>query len=367
VCHGELYRLRPHPRHLTAFYLTTAAGGALGGVAVALVAPVAFAHHEEFELALLACPALALVVHYLDRGSPLHGGRPRLAWALLLAALLGLAGALGARELRERERFVAATRDFYGSLYVLPVDTPGGERAALALWHGNTNHGLQVLEGPLSRSPIGYYDPRSGIGRALASLRLRGPLHIGVVGLGTGTLAAWGRPGDRMRFYELDPRVERIAREHFSYLSHSRARSEVVLGDARLSLAGEPAQGFDLLALDAFSSDAIPVHLLTHEAFEIYLRHLRADGIVAVHVTNRHLALGRVLLDTARHFGLSGVRVAHEAEAGRWWIYPTTWVLLARDPALLAAPEIGDAAQPLDDVDPVRWTDDTISLFRVLR
>jgi len=191
--------------------------------------------------------------------------------------------------------------------------------------------------------------------------------HIGILGLGVGTVAAFGRAGDRLRFYELNPEVWRIAREPFTYLSNCLGRVDVVLGDARLSMEREVAQQFDFLAMDAFSSDAIPVHLLTKEAFEIYLRHLKPDGVILVHISNRYLNLAPVVRNVAAHFDLK-LAIIDDGEGEEWWQYESTWVLLTRNKSLLDCPAIRDATSAPDKSAPIipLWTDDYASLFPIL-
>ena len=368
VSHGELFRLRPHPRHLTAYYLTIAIGGALGGVIVALVAPRVFVHYEEFELGLLACAALALFVHFSDSASPLYGGKPRFAWLCVLVAVGGLSMNLLSRLGAAQTSYQHAERDFYGSLYLVNRSVVGPSGTGLVvreLFSGNTRHGAQVLGGGMGGRPTLYYHEESGVGLALRHLDRKGR-RVGVVGLGVGTLAAYARPGDRFRFYELNPRVVDLAREHFTFLKDTAGDVEIVIGDARLTLEAESDQHFDLLVLDAFTSDAIPVHLLTAEAFATYLRHLRPDGMIAVHISSRHLDLRPVLLGVAERYGLSLRSALDPGEKTRWWTRASNWVLMTRNEPLLAS--LGEASEPIPPgVEPVSWTDEYTPLLRVLR
>ncbi len=368
VCHGELYRLRPHPRHLTAFYLMVAVGGALGGVLVALVAPRVFLQYEEFELGVLACAVLGLLTRWLDQDSGMRRRESRWAWALVGLAYLGFGASLLGSTWARRGEIDHAVRNFYGALYV--TERALGEVGIRSLWHGSTRHGIQLLDAR-RRLPTSYFAEETGVGLAMAEVARRDALHVGVVGLGVGTLAAYGRPGDRLRFYEINPRVVDVARRHFSYLAASAAEVEVVLGDARLVLEEEPAQGFDLLVLDAFSSDAIPVHLLTREAFDTYLRHLREDGLLAVHISNRHLDLLPVLRGLAEEHALALLPISNKATGERGWVFSSDWVLMARDPARLDAPTLREAAsrqgEAVRSTGSVHWTDEYSSLLPVLR
>jgi len=260
---------------------------------------------------------------------------------------------------------IVATRNFYGVLRVLQA----GEGPTLhrSLVHGTILHGTQYLAPALRQQPTTYYTATSGVGRLLESMhpRLR-PLKVGVIGLGTGTLAAWGSKGDTYRFYDINPAVPTLARTEFSYLADSEATIEIALGDARLNLEREAAQNFDLLAVDAFSSDAIPVHLITREALAVYLRHVRPDGVIAFHVTNRFLNLVPVVEALAHERNLHVVQVVDDAERG--FASKSDWVLVAQDSSLLDKPLIAEATRPIETRRDWRvWTDDFNNLLQVLR
>jgi len=358
-CHGELYRLRPEPARLTAFYLTVSAGGALGGLLVAVVAPLVFDGYYELGLGLAALALLAA----LRLGE--HGALPHYA---ALAALLGISTCAAYDGFRERRDVLLAERSFYGVLHVKEYN-PGEEAHLRRLVHGTIMHGEQYLHGELRRLITTYYTPYSGIGAAIKSKQDH-PVKVGVIGLGTGTIAAYGRPGDVYRFYEIDRNVVGIARHQFSFLSDSRARVEIALGDARLSLEREAPQGFDVLAVDAFSSDAIPVHLITREALAAYLRHTKPDGIVAFHVSNRFLDLIPVVARIAREQDANAVLVEDDPDeddvTGR---SRSDWVLVSRSRAALAAPAIAErGGAPAEDRREWRtWTDDYSNLIQILK
>jgi SAM-dependent methyltransferase len=365
VCHGELARAKPHPRHLTGFYLMVALGGALGGVLVGLAAPAVLDDLYELPAGMIALCALVMLALERDRASLFHrrfGWVARLAFlalALALAAFLVRTYAEGSADTR------LVSRNFYGVLNVR--DTGEGPDAMRVLSHGTIIHGKQFLEEDRRDWPTTYYGPTSGVGLALIDARARGPVRVGVVGLGAGTLAAYGRPGDVFRFYDINPKVVELARTEFSFLKDSRARVEVQLGDARLSLEREPARNFDLLALDAFSSDAIPVHLLTVEAFRVYLRQLRPGGVLAVHISNRYLDLVPVVQQAARQLSLELRQVQNEDddEAG---VYRSDWLLLSDSPAAFNGLLLREAAERVDSVPRVRlWTDDYSDLYRILK
>ncbi|HEX6689650.1 MAG TPA: fused MFS/spermidine synthase, partial [Burkholderiales bacterium] len=292
-CHGELYRLRPAAERLTGFYLAVSAGGALGGLLVAVGAPLAFNGYYELGASLAALALLAAI-----RFASVN----LMARIASLAMLLGVVAAAVYDGFSDRDDVIAASRSFYGVLRVKQYGDEGDATQLRRLVHGTIMHGEQYTHDTLRRKPTTYYEPTSGVGVAIAS-RQGKPVRVGVVGLGTGTLAAYGRAGDVYRFYEIDPDVVRVARSDFTYLSDSPAKIEVALGDARLTLEREPPQRFDVLAVDAFSSDAIPVHLITKEALAVYLKHVGADGIVAFHVSNRFLDLIPVVARIAKENG----------------------------------------------------------------
>ena len=344
ICHGELAKLRPAPRHLTAFYLTVAAGGALGGLLVGVAAPMLLPNYFELDIALAALVGLILLC--------IRAGRPA-SPVLTAVALGGPLLLLGTQFVKERSEAVASSRNFYGVLRLLEVGTgPARERQIV---HGTIIHGRQFLGAERRREAAGYYRREGGGGRAIEAQMARGPVRVGVVGLGAGALAAYGRAGDTMRFYEINPAVIEMARRDFSYLGDSAAAVQTVLGDARLVLEREPPQRFDVLAIDAFSGDAIPVHLLTLEALDAYLRHLAPDGILAFHVSNRFLLLPPVVGALARARGLQARYVGDRDPASGAAI--SEWVLLSRQAGALAHPRI--AAASIDA--PARgaaWTDD---------
>ncbi len=371
VCHGELARRAPGPGHATAFYLTLAAGGAVGGLLVAVVAPLVLT--EAWELpGFLLLPLVLLVIQFLlDPRS--RGRTPARALAVIGLALVVLAGvrAFMAPSQRRRGTEVAATRSFYGTLRVVDVDR-GLPTASRRLKHGRIEHGAQALDPAQRRIATGYFAADSGVELAFRHhpRRVAGqPLRIGVIGLGAGTLAAWGGAGDTMRFFELDPDVAAHARRHFTYLGDSAAAVDVIVGDGRLALERElrgppPARGYDVLVVDAFLGGAIPVHLLTRECAALYLRALAADGVLAIHVSNRNLDLVPVVLGLAELTGWPAVRVRrHAGGAGQ----ESTWMLLTANPAYLELRSSPAATVDRPTGAPVRWTDRHSSLLGLLR
>jgi hypothetical protein len=257
----------------------------------------------------------------------------------------------------------AMVRNFYGGLRVLEHD-PADEDEARTMVHGTVIHGKQFTSPKRRRERITYYAPESGVGLALRSLR-RPNMHVGVIGLGAGSLAVYAERGDVFRFYEINPLVEKLAREQFTFLSDCRGSAEVVLGDGRLSLEREGGQRFDLLAVDAFSGDSIPVHLLTTQALELYFRHLKPDGILALHITNTHLDLAPVVETLTRALNKHAVMITNDRDEDRE-VYSATWALLSSQPLTAAA--IDDVAEDLTFRPDLRaWTDDYNNLFQILK
>ena len=359
-CHGELYRLRPAASRLTAFYLAISAGGAIGGLAVAVGAPLAFNGYYELGVTLVMLAVLAAF-----RFAPLN----IIARYASLAVLLGIAAAATYDGMRYHNDVRMATRSFYGVLRVKEYGAPGEEAHLRRLVHGAIMHGEQYMHDSFRRMLTTYYHEDSGIGAALHSIGER-PARVGVIGLGTGTIAAYGREGDVYRFYDIDSRVMQIALQEFTYLADSKAKIELALGDARLTLEREEPRNFDVLAVDAFSSDAIPVHLITREALAVYLRHVKPDGIVAFHVSNRFLDLVPVVARLAKENGAHARLVRddpdEEADSRR---SRTDWVLVSLDPARLKRPEIQErtVVEAEDRPDWRTWTDDYSNLIQILK
>jgi len=368
-CHGELYSRRPHPRYLTSFYLMLSIGGVLGGVVVGLLAPVIFTGFWEYHLGLIFCAAVAVLILFRDKASQLHRLRvPAATVSSLVAVLLLIHPAEVLSETAEM------SRNFYGVLRVREITR--GDVRMYGLLHGSVFHGIQAIDEPHSRRPSAYFTENSGIGLAMRyhPKRLSGePLRIGVIGLGIGTLAAYGQEGDYIRFYEIDPDVVAIANDgrYFTYLNRSPAQVDIVLGDGRLSLQRELEQDgsqlYDILVMDAFAGDAVPVHLLTREAFEVYLSHLTDDGILAINITNKHLNLAAVAKALQAHFELSGVIAV--SSRGSDIGMPALWVLLTSDEDFLAnLPADRAGLYGFEQVRDVRmWTDSYSNLFQVLR
>ena len=356
-CHGELARLKPAPRYLTRFYLMISLGGAIGSAVVGIVSPLVL--NAYFELAFGLVLAAALLLWQVRE-------QIIVMRFLALAASLTATGCVvwGIQEFYDGTIF--STRNFYGVLRVQEAGV-GTDNDHRSLIHGTIMHGNQYLSPAFKHQPSTYYTATSGIGRVLESLNPRTePLKVGIIGLGAGTIASYGSKGDVYRFYDINPAVPGIAHRYFTYLDDSEAQVEIALGDARLNLEREAPQGFDVLAIDAFSSDAIPVHLITSEAVGVYLKHMKPQGVIAFHVTNRFLDLVPVVKQIADAHGLYTAWVRDEGEGPL--ASTSDWVLLSRDKAVLQLPSIAESTAAVEEHPDWRlWTDDFNNLVQVLK
>jgi hypothetical protein len=367
LCNGELARSRPAPRYLTSFYLTIAAGGALGGAFVALLAPRVFTEFSEYPIGLGGACLLGFL-GWLRTGALSQWTRSNLAVRVpLMALLIGGLTAMVATATGGKQGALSSVRNFYGILRVKErVDDNGAFRELL---HGRIRHGIEYLATSKRDWPTSYYGPHSGVAIALNALD-QPKRRIAVVGLGTGTLAAWGRAGDTFRFYDINPDVEPIARSWFWFLRDSPAQVEVVLGDARVQLGRELAAGqshdFDLIAVDAFSSDSIPMHLLTVECADIYRRRLTPEGVLALHISNRVLNLDPVALGMALYLGWPAVQVISADDSGTGES-SSRWVLITANAAFRRRAGLSLQSSAWSNRAPITWTDDFASLWQVLK
>jgi spermidine synthase len=356
-CHGELYLCRPSARYLTQYYLLIAAGGALGSMFVGVLAPVVFSGSYEMAWSLVYMAALAATLMW----------REHPAWRFFWpAAAIALLAVVVVQERADRANAIVQVRSFYGTLRVTEemTDDAGTFRTLI---HGTIQHGTQFMSSEdLRRLPTTYYSHNSGVGLALDNCCKGRVRRVADIGLGTGTLAAYGEMGDVFRFYEIDPRVEVIAKNVFTYLRESRAKIEIAHGDARLSMEAEPPENYDVIAVDAFSGDAIPVHLITAEAIRLYQRHLAPGGIIAFHISNNYLSLAPVVLAQADHAGLHAVMVS-TADNDDTGAFSSDWVLVTANEKFLALPEIASASVKIEPKPGLRlWTDDYSSLLPIL-
>lgn len=357
-CHGELAQRKPHPRYLTSFFLMMSVGGAVGGFLISIVAPLVLPGYFELYVALVLFGFASLMMLYRKHWS---------TDVLWTAATVG-AVVLAVMEIRSTaEGSRVMVRNFYGSLRVQD-STAGADKETWTrtLIHGTINHGLQFLSEQRYRLPTTYYGPNSGVGLAIANTWVMNH-RVGLIGLGTGTLSSYARKGDYYRIYEINPLVLEVASNEFRYLKSCRGVCEVVLGDARLSLEREKDNNFDVLAVDAFSGDSIPVHLLTREAFELYFRHLKKpDGVLAVHISNKHLRLGPVVERIATSMGLATLEVDNE-EIEDAQVFSSDWVLVYRKGATIGNNHlVTSAGQPVAARPELKtWTDDYSNLFQI--
>jgi hypothetical protein len=370
VCHGELVRLKPHPRHLTAFYAIVSLGGAAGGLFVGLLAPNFFRAYYEFPIGLGLCAVVGTIVFARAlRQAPRVWMQTGIAVMVVFVA--GYVYVLRDIMFQMVDGYKVVTRNFYGQLRVSDEGDPRiDDDAARKLIHGVINHGQQMLSEEYRRLPVTYFCPESGVGRGMRALEGR-PRRIGILGLGCGTLAAYGRAGDTLRIYEINPQVVEIARRDFTYLKDTPANVEVAMGDARLTLEAEPAEDgqlFDILVMDAFSGDSVPVHLITKEAFAIYFQHLKATGILAVNISNSYLALDPVMERAADAFGKVALVYHWDPKADDTMCFSCSWTLILDRATLGAHPELQRNASILRQTRPFRiWTDNFSNMFSILK
>jgi hypothetical protein len=356
-CHGELARSRPHPSRLTHFYLAVSAGGAVGGATVALGAPALLPGYFEVEIGFVL---LAAAVLWRSR-------RLGAAWTGAAFLVLAAASAMGLLRVRDAlDDVIAIERNFYGVVRVLEYGAGQPGRREHELIHGRVMHGHQFMEGERRRQPTGYYGVRSGVGRLLTAWGDR-PIEVGAIGLGAGTIAAYGKPGDLYRFYEIDDAIVAAAHRHFSFVADSPATVEIAIGDGRLLVQNETARRYDVLVIDAFSGDSIPVHLLTREAVALYRDRLRPGGVIALHVSNGHLDLRRVVARIAADLGLQAAWIRDGGIPGDDGVALSDWMLLATDRRVLDLPSVRSAITPLPPLAGGRtWTDDYSNVPQVM-
>ena len=371
LCHGELVARKPAPRHLTRFYLMVSLGGAVGGLLCGIAAPLLFNYYWEFPIALML---IAILVAAFSKG-----------WVrgLSLLSVAACAYLFSVHVQTVREDKIAISRNFYGTLRIRATAEDSQENARWRLLHGVITHGEQYRAEKFRRLVTTYYGEASGIGRAILGMRevRPGGQSIGLIGLGVGTLTAYGRAGDQYKVYELNPQVLDYAQNRFTYLKDSAASVTPALGDARLVMEREPVQGFDVLAIDAFSSDSIPVHLITREAIRLYARHVKPDGVIAFHISNRYLDLQPVVAQLAADVGYSALRWVDDPGDDSY-LYRSDWVLVTRNAAFMAwldqqapapakqgsareVPHRADRLMPRPGLD--AWTDDRNNLFQILK
>ena len=367
VCHGELHRLRPEPQRLTQFYLAMAAGGALGSLLMGVLAPLTLSGHYEFQIVLTL---LALLGFLIRPDGAYIAGHIKTGTGRVLAALVLAAVCIFNWNYLDYYRYQVRTmeRDFYG--VVRTRDREGGGTIFRNLVHGGIAHGGQHQREDLQMTGSSYFGPGSGYGRVFNSLA-NSPKQVGVIGLGAGALAVYAKPGDHWVFYEISPAVVRAATKEFSFLARMQGSHEIVLGDGRLALEREAPRQFDIIAMDAFAGDSIPVHFLTREAMALYVKHLKPDGAIVFQATNRFVNPMPVIRQLAEVFGLQAVLVSDSpdhSEGPEYWLSSTDQVIVTRNTALLQAAAVKEVAQAIEPIPGLAlFTDDYVNLLRILK
>jgi len=365
LCHGELALHKPAPQYLTLFYLMVSVGGAIGGVFVAIIAPRVFNSYLELPIGLVACGVLAVIVLFNVEIPKLGANPVRIALAIGVGLL---AGYLMRKENADRQGYHLFARNFYGELRIRDDDV-SQEYALRNLLHGTINHGSQRLNPEHRYEVNSYYAPSSGIGRTMGAKQALGPVRYGVVGMGAGVMTGYCRAGDYVRVYEINPLVKSLSdRGEFTFFGHCAGDKQVLMGDARLTMEKQEPQNYDVLVIDAFSSDAIPVHLLTREVMQLYFKLLKPDGVLAVHISNRYLDLAPVCARGAEFVGKKATVVTDDA-SDNTFANSTTWVLItSQDNNVFQNPSFeGANMYPASAAPTFRgWTDDYSSILPIL-
>jgi len=365
LCHGELALHKPAPQYLTLFYLMVSVGGAIGGVFVAIIAPRVFNSYLELPIGLVACGILGVIVLFNVEIPKLGANPVRIALAIGVGLL---AGYLMRKENADRQGYHLFARNFYGELRIRDDDV-GQEYALRNLLHGTINHGSQRLNPEHRYDVNSYYAPSSGIGRTMGAKQALGPVRYGVVGMGAGVMTGYCRAGDYVRVYEINPLVKSLSeRGEFTFFGHCAGDKEVLMGDARLTMEKQEPQNYDVLVIDAFSSDAIPVHLLTREVMQLYFKLLKPDGVLAVHISNRYLDLAPVCFRGAEFVGKKATVVSDDA-SDNTFANSTTWVLITSPDNNVFQSSTFEGANmyPASAAATFRgWTDDYSSILPIL-
>lgn len=362
VCHGELATQQPNARYLTTYYLMLAVGGVMGGFFVGIIAPSWFTENYELSIGIVLSGIVVAAVFFSK--TAFKSTSWKTVSALGVVGFLVMISVIRVNDHRiESTGIELSHRNFYGTLKVYADERSGYK----TMQHGQISHGSQFLDPKRALEPTTYYVRESGVGKSiLIKANSAEPIKVGVVGLGVGTLAGYGRAGDTYRFYEINPEVIEVAKKNFTFLSKSPATMEYVLGDARLQLEQEPTQKFDVLVIDAFSGDSVPIHLLTKEAFAQYFRHLKKDGVLALHITNRFLNLSPVVKTAADAFDQDIKVISFEA-AGDKVGFRSEWALISKDKAFFEDTRMADAKTIAPPKDFKLWKDDYSSLLSIIR
>jgi hypothetical protein len=367
VCHGEAVRRKPPSHQATRFYLSLSAGGAIGGIFVGIACPIIMNHYWEFHGSLFfgSLVAATILSHELTRfASENSRFHPVLSKALPLGTVLAGATLLPTAW---SDPVLARKRGFYGVISVRELDRDRPLHHGRGLYNGKILHGFQFLDPSRKNAATTYYGPSSAPDAVIQYLKgIQKQLRIGVVGLGVGTIATYLTDKDRLCYYEIDPLVIEIQDQFFTYYKDCPADKQIVLGDARIQMERQEPQEFDAIFVDAFSGDAIPVHLLTIEAMDVYEKHLAIGGVVAFHISNRYLNLHPVIDGLAKSKGLHSIRL-HTTKSDGFHTTASDWIVLTKDPLLEEQPPFDLLRIPLDTSPPLIWTDQSSSLWDVLR
>ena len=361
VCHGELALKKPANQHLTAFYLMLSIGGFLGGFFVGVVGPYCFDSNYELSIGIFMV-AMVVTISLMHSFTHLTVLTKRAFWLLGIGFVIGLAVLRISDHRTKAEGVTWMGRNFYGSLKVF-TQVNDGYRSML---HGQIIHGQQFIDPEKQQQPTSYFTHDAGVGLALDAKAAQGPIHVGVIGVGAGTLLTYGRKEDFFHLYEIDPLVIQLAKQEFTFIRDTKAKTDIVLGDARLQLESESPQNFDVLVVDAFSGDSVPVHLLTREAFALYFKHLKPNAILAVHITNAFLDLTPVVQSAADHFGKQIRVVDHLGDFSKL-SFTSRWVLVTADEGFFDNPLLKNAKALERRNDFSTWRDDYSSLLSVYR
>lgn len=374
VCHGEMVRRRPAASDLTTFYVYVALGGALGGVFVNLIAPLIFDGFWELHGSVgLVC--IFAVTSAASVQPTRHVSLQRMTVVAGCVGVLILMWLLGRHIREQRDTSILDMRSFFGVLHVYESDK-GTLEHFRSLCHGRISHGEQWVHSFMRHQPTSYFGPHSGVALALKRFPARNEkgmakqaIRVGAIGLGVGTIAAYGRPGDLFRFYEINADVEFVARNYFYYLDDSEAKIEVVIGDGRSTMQHElttsGSQHYDVIVVDAFSGDAIPIHLLTQEASDVYWQHLHTDGVLALHISNLHLDLTDVARQMAAHANKDAIYIEDDGEDE--FSDVSDWVLITSNQTFLNDPSVRSSQDEwLHELKPIIWTDNFSNLFEVV-
>ena len=363
ICHGELAKRKPDPRYLTQYFLMVSVGGAIGGLFVAFLAPRVFPDYWEMPISIgVLALLMAFAVWHEENGEP----RPLPIRLALLIVVASFAIYLGRIEKNISNGYAMTTRDFYGVLRVRD-DNDSGQYGVRVLIHGTINHGTQLLAPDGGRIPTSYFGTTSGINRAIRAKGEKGPIKIGILGLGAGVTATLARKEDTVHYYEINPTIFDIAQTRFDFWKACPADKKIYFGDGRLTLESMPDEQLDFLAMDAFTSDAVPMHLLTAEAYKIYGRHLKPDGVIAINISNRYLDLRNVVSASAKANGFSGIMIYDDGSSEPYYV-SNTWTLFNRDKNFFNHPNFqGTETTELLPAPGFRgWTDDYSNILNIL-